>query len=533
MSNQRDLVFYNGDILPMAGQQVVEAVLVRDGKIHSAGSFDEIMSHKRTECDMVNLRGKAMLPAFIDPHSHLTSVALTLRLAPLASASSFDDVIHILSQFKKDNHLKDGDWIVGFGYDHNNLKEHLHPTKDILDKVSTSNPILISHVSGHMGCMNSAALETAGITSDTPNPSGGVIGRIGETREPNGYLEENAFISMTTLVPEPSLEELSQLIVKAQEIYFSFGIATIQEGLIKENQFHILNYAAQSKKLKADVIGYVDLKESKHIFSKHPEYDGKYENGLKLAGYKIFLDGSPQGKTAWLSAPYASSSDGYRGYPIYSDEEVLSFCETALRENRQLLAHCNGDAAAEQFISCMEKASAGCLGADIRPVMIHAQTVRPDQLERMKRVGMLPSFFIAHTYYWGDIHLKNLGRERAEAISPAQSAKKINLPFTFHQDTPVLPPNMMETVWCAVNRRTQSGRLLGEKERISVLDALKAVTIYAAYQYGEDAVKGSIEEGKVADLVILDQNPLKICTDDLKRVQVLSLYKRGELVFEK
>ncbi|WP_341271241.1 amidohydrolase [Anaerofustis stercorihominis] len=263
------------------------------------------------------------------------------------------------------------------------------------------------------------------------------------------------------------------------------------------------------------------------MLEKHKEYL-KYINHYKIGGYKLFLDGSPQGKTAWLSEPYNGEKE-YKGYPIYNDEEVKSVIKTALNENIQLITHCNGDAAAEQLIKSFEDLNPK---NDIRPVMIHAQTIREDQIRRMKKYNMIPSFFVDHIYYWGDIHLINLG-SRAYKISPIKTAIKIDLIYTIHEDTPVLNPDIFESIWIGVNRTTKNGVTLGSDERITILEGLKAVTINAAYSYFEEDTKGSIKEGKFADLVILDKNPLKICNpDNLKEIKILETIKEGKTLYK-
>ena len=198
------------------------------------------------------------------------------------------------------------------------------------------------------------------------------------------------------------------------------------------------------------------------------------------------------------------------------------------------MAHCNGDAAAQQFIDAFEKAQGCCrVKNQIRPVMIHAQTVRPDQLERMAQLDMMASFFVAHAYYWGDVHRKNFGDERAMAISPARTALEKGVRFTFHQDAPVVPPEMWRTVWCAVNRLSKTGAVIGEGERISTLEAMKALTVNAAYQYFEEESKGTLEEGKLADLMILDRDPLETPPMELKDIQTLATIKEGFLLWKK
>lgn len=526
-------IYYNGDIITMEDKCDVEAVLIEDGIIKAVGNMDDALNWNDDDTIMVDLHGKTLMPAFIDPHSHVTSVAKTLMAADLTGSKSFEEITQRLNKFKNDRKIEDGQWITAFGYDNNILEEHGHPNKSILDKVSTTNPIVISHASGHMGVVNTLALKELGIDKNTKDPEGGIIGREGNTLEPNGYLEEKAFVNASTKIPQPKLEEILDLMDEAQNKYLENGITTAQDGFTREGEFQLLKMMNSAGRFKIDVTSYIDIKDSRDIMHNNEEYVEKYYKNLKIAGYKMFLDGSPQGKTAWLTKPYEGEKDGYKGYPVYTDDEVYKFVNIALKEGKQLITHCNGDAAADQLISCFEKAIKENGYEDTkRPVMIHAQTVRYDQLDEMRDINMIASFFVAHTYYWGDIHLKNLGKERAERISPLRTAMDKGVVCTIHQDSPVIMPNMLESIWCAVNRITKNGKILGEHEKISPMDALKTATINAAYQYFEEDKKGSIKEGKKADLVILSENPLKCPPMDIKNIKVMETIKDGVTVYK-
>lgn len=528
----KQTIYYGGDILTMEEPITVEAILVKDGIIAQAGSLRDILAQKEEETVLEHLHGKTLLPAFLDPHSHITALASTMGLAPLDGADSFDDIVSRLEDFRKKQTISSGQWLTGFGYDHNFLKEKAHPTKEVLDRAFPDTPVLITHASGHMGVVNSAALAALGVTSRTPDPEGGKIGRMDGTMEPNGYLEETAFTALSSKLPQPTMEQLLDQLDAAQKVYLQNGITTVQDGFTRPGEWTMLKAMTKAKRFLVDVVGYVALTDHRSLRTENTAYCKEYQNRLRIGGYKMFLDGSPQGKTAWLSEPYASSSDGYRGYPIYTDEQVYTLICQALQDGVQLLTHCNGDAAAQQLIDGFERALSSFPNApSTRPVMIHAQTVRPDQLQRMAPLSMIASFFVAHTHYWGDVHLKNLGLKRANRISPARTAGKLGVTYTFHQDTPVLPPNMIDTVWCAVNRVTKSGVTLGECERVTPLAALKAVTINAAYQYFEEGRKGSIHEGKLADLVILDRNPLTVDPMDIRKIRVIKTIKEGETVY--
>src|SRR5699024_4954058 len=494
------------------------------------------LAEKKGEFEKVNLKGKTLMPAFIDPHSHISVVAQTAFMADLSETKDFEDIQNVLKEYIKDKNLSEKDSLIGFGYDHNFLTEEAHPTKEVLDEVSETNPIFILHASAHMGVVNSAALELAKINEQTKDPAGGVVGREEDGSEPNGYLEEAAMDLIQGPVFANIEMDFNELIVEAQNEYLENGITTAQDGASTPDVVQLLEGLANEDLLDLDVISYPLISaDGQNTLKKHPEIDNKYKNRLKIGGYKLLLDGSPQGKSAWLTEPY-EGEETYRGYPSYEDEEVKKYIEVALEDNQQLLVHCNGDAAADQLLNLYSEAlteSENENKNNLRPTMIHCQTVRNDQLDRMAELDMLPSIFVAHTYYWGDVHLKNLGEERGRRISPARSAFDRGLIVNFHQDSPVVKPLMLHTIWCAVNRITRNGVSIGPEERVSVYEALKAVTINAAYAYFEEDIKGTLEEGKLADLVILDKNPLKVDPYAIKDIQVLETIKEGVTVYEK
>lgn len=522
-------LYFNGDIITMANQPMPQAVLTEEGKIMCTGDYDKLSAKADV---MFDLKGRTMLPAFIDGHSHFTTVANTLAIADLSQAKSIYEVIGILNNFKSAKGQLDKDeFIIGFGYDNNFFKDKKHPDKTDLDKISIENPVLISHASGHMGVANSKALKIMGIDCNTPNPEGGFIGHNADGTL-NGYLEETAFTQNTSVIKQPDYNDMVKLVQQAENIYFRYGITTVQDGFTGEKEWALLHRLSMDKKLTADVVSYVDINNCSSVLENNMAYNNSYINNLKIGGYKMFLDGSPQGRTAWMTKPYENSGD-YCGYPIYSDETVYDFVTKAINEKQQLLCHCNGDAAAEQFISAFEKADENlCTKNNNRPVLIHGQLAVPQQMPRVAELDMIVSFFVGHTWQWGDVHLENFG-DRAMKICPVNSANNCNVVTTFHQDSPVLPPDMMQTVWCAVNRVTKNEIQLDESEKISVYDALKAITINAAYQYGEEAVKGSIEQGKDASFVILSENPLLCDKMDLNKIIVETTILRDRIVYEK
>lgn len=528
-------VYYGGDILTMeAEDDRPEAVLVENGIIKKVGRLSE-MENSSGSVRKVDLQGKVLMPSFIDTHSHISMTAQMAAVADLSTCNNYSDIVQTLISFKHKSEYATDSMIIGFGYDHNSLLEEKHPDKEILNQVSKDTPVFILHISGHMGCTNDAGLKLAHIDERTPNPPGGVIGRIPNTNVPNGYLEEAAIMLVQAEIMPHMQVDTGVLLDIAQKKYYENGITTVQDGAASLETVKLLSDAAEADRLKIDVVSYPLINANVDtVFKNYSQYVKTYRHHFKIGGYKLVLDGSPQGKSAWLSRPYENAGD-YCAYPWFQDQEVEEFTLKAVSDNQQLLVHCNGDAASEQFLNAYEKAilnSSNEMKMDLRPVMIHCQTVRKDQLDRMASLKMIPSIFVGHTYYWGDVHLKNLGLERGNHISPVKSALSKGLIYNFHQDTPVTQPSMLHSVWCAVNRITKKGKCIGEDERIGVYDALKGVTIHSAYAYFEENKKGSIKEGKVADLVILDKNPLKVPTMDIKDIQVLETIKEGTTIYK-
>lgn len=528
-------IYYGENIITM-NDMVAEAVMIEDGTIKKVGKLSDFEAEMTdSSVEKIDLQGKTMLPGFVDPHGHISVMGQLSVMANLRECESFADVVDTLTTYIKENKLAKGEVVVGFGYDHNFLKEESHPTKEVLNQVSTEHPIFISHVSGHVGCANDAALEMAGIDANTPDKEGGVIGRIKGTNEPNGYLEEGSMTAIQIQIASRMEMDHVKLALLGQDIYIKNGITTAQDGATGHDVLELFKNLAEENQLKIDIVAYPTVADNPEDMQQNKTYAKKYHNRLKIGGYKMFLDGSPQGKTAWMTKPY-EGEESYRGYPWYQDEQVKTFVSKAINDDVQLLTHCNGDAASDQLLRNYEAAlqeSDNPNKDKLRPVMIHCQTVRNDQLDKMVELDMIPSIFNAHTYYWGDVHLKNLGQERGSRISPAKSAFDRGLVVNFHQDAPVVAPDMLHTIWCAVNRITRKGVQIGPEECVSVYDALKAVTINGAYAYFEEDEKGTIEEGKLADFVILDQNPLEVDKMKIKDIQVVETIKEGESVFKR
>ncbi|ESK55750.1 amidohydrolase [Acinetobacter tjernbergiae] len=542
-------LFYDGSILTMEGMQpkYAEALLVRDGKIVFVGSKQQAERLANAQVQYINLNNKTLLPSFIDAHSHVNMVGFHQMVAnlypmPDGSVSDINSLVNVMNTWKTQNPtvIKTmGGWILGNGYDDAQLSEQRHPTATDLDRVSKDQPVMILHQSGHLASVNHKALELLNFNQNTPNPEGGVIRREANSNIPNGVLEESAlFTAIGSIFKDVPPQVMFQIAQKGIDAYVKNGFTTVQEGRADQGTTEMWHALAKQNQLPIDVVSYPDITTSQEYMLKQGSRR-QYDHHFRIGGVKISLDGSPQGKTAWLTQPYLVPPEGkdksYKGYPAIKDnQQVNQYINLAFKQGWQVLAHANGDAAIDQFIGAVKDATAKQGKADRRSVLIHSQTIRDDQLDQLKALDIIPSFFSLHTFYWGDWHRQQtLGEVRAARISPTATALKKQLIFTEHHDAPVVPPNSLMMLDATVNRVTRSDDVLGADERISPYLALKSMTDWAAYQYFEDQHKGTLTQGKLADLVILDQNPLTIPSREIKNIQVLATYKEGNLIYQK
>lgn len=517
-------LYFGGPIVTLEEPRYAQALVERGGRIAYVGDREEAERLAGPGARRVDLEGRALLPAFLDPHSHLLACAYARLQVPLGECAGWGEITDRLSRHVQERGVQPGEWVKGTGYDQNALAEGAAPDRFCLDRACPNNPVVIQHASGHAGVFNTLALERLGALN----------GDCGLERDGQGELtgrgEENPFLDLLGRIPMEGLEDVLRAFQGAQEEYASHGITTAQEGLLQPVMAPVYREILRRGLLYLDVNAYVPPADYDRLRGQFAQGVSASSGRFQVAGMKIFLDGSPQGGTAWVREPYAG---GGRGTSTMTDGQVLSAFRQALDRDAQLLAHCNGDRAAEQYLTLLAQAEREAGKQLCRPVMIHAQLLGLDQLERVKTLGVIPSFFVAHVYHWGEIHVKNFGLDRAGRISPAGSALAWGIPFTFHQDSPVIPPDMLETIWCACVRRTKTGRVLGAEERIPVEAALRAVTQTAALQYGLERELGTLRPGKRADFVLLSGDPLRTPPEELKKLQVERTIQRGRTIWSR
>jgi predicted amidohydrolase YtcJ len=535
-----DIIFVGQNIITM-DQPDVTGVAVKGDRISFVGSAEEAMLLRGVETRVVELGERALLPGFIDAHGHFSAFAsrldaLDLSSPPVGDINSIDDIVSAIRNWIEVRQIPAGEIIHGVGYDDSLLAELRHPTREDLDLASTRHPIVIRHVSGHLLAANSLALSNANVSALTENPEGGVIRRLDGSADPDGVMEETAMRLFPSQSTDLNEEQRRLLRRQALEVYASYGITTIQDSNIGQPYLNQLIEEAKLDPFPQDIVAYLwanVMSEDQLAVVAPTEYQG----GIRLGGVKFTLDGSPQGRTAWMTEPYTqgppNAQPNYVAYPSYDPELYIQRMPDLIERAVPVLAHANGDAAIDLMLDGVEAGLTSGEVKDHRSVVIHSQLMRPDHLPRFKELGVIPSYYSVHPFFWGDWHRLSFGEERASFISPVAATAALDIPLTIHNDTPVVPPDMMRLVSVTVNRLTRSGYVLGPDQRATVEQALKAITLGAAYQYFEEEDKGSITLGKQADFVLLESNPLSSERQLLQDIAIVETIARGKSIYQR
>ena len=535
-------IWAGGPVLTMNDAAMrAEALAVSGGRILAVGTAAEVMAHRGPATEVIDLQGKALLPGFFDAHGHvflggLQALSANLLDPPDGLVTDIPSLIATLREWVAANEeaVRAANLIVGFGYDNASLAERRHPTRAELDQVSSEIPVYIVHQSAHLGVANSKALEIAGIGRDTPDPPGGVI-RRGPDGEPDGVLEENAHNPVAVkLLAQVGLGGAKAMARAGAELWARYGYTTAEEGRSIAPVVEVLRQVGAEGDFPIDVVTYADVLVDRDWIKANAGPD--YRDRVRVGGAKLTIDGSPQGFTAWRDRPYyAPVGDyppGYVGYPAVTNPQVLDAVDWAFANGVQILTHANGEAASDLLIAAVDAATKRHGPADRRPELIHGQFLREDQVDAFNRLGVFPSLFPMHTFYWGDWHRDHtVGPALADDISPTGWVTARGMRFASHHDAPVAFPDSMRVLDATVTRRSRSGDIIGPAQRVDVLTALKAMTIWPAWAHFEDGTKGSLEPGKLADLVVLSADPTAVEPDDLDRLRVVETVKEGTTVF--
>jgi len=552
-------VYSGGDILTMKGAtpQYVEALVEKDGRIAFVGSKAAALKAAGKDARQVNLAGKALVPGFIDAHAHLVYATHTMLDADLAGVKNIPELLERLKAHAAAT--PEGERIVGMGYRAEQMVENRHPTRAELDTVSATRPITISDGSGHHGVMNTALMKELKLGPDTPDPDGGFYDRIPGSRELEGHAAESAWMAVLATRAPLTAAQTRKGVGKAVNLWVENGMTTACElGLgLSGDDIPIVTTIVNEKLMPIDLVIFAKASESSRIIDSayqiqksvssatgstsgdllaaRPDLDKRYINRVRLAGIKFWMDGSVD--TAFMSRPFTNNPPGvtakdYRGMRVDPQDQLVSFLDKYWKSNRQIAAHSIGDEAIDQFLQGVEGAVKAKGMSDDRPIVQHAQFLRPDQIQRVKAVNGTVSFTAGGLYPMAEYIANLVGPDRAGWVGPANSVQKQGVNWTLNTDWPAgVSPSLVYAMWNVVNRSTKSGKVFVPNERVSAYDALRSITINGAYQYKEEKNKGSLEVGKLADMVVLSANPVKVAPMTIKDIQVMQTIKEGKTVY--
>jgi hypothetical protein len=515
---------------------IASAFGIADSRFCAVGSDREVLQLCESKARITNLKGQTVVPGLIETHSHLSLYAMTLLQTNCRTPpnSNLAEVKARLKDMALD--LGSGQWVRGWGFDDTLIVEKRHLTRHDLDEVCLHNPVFISHTSGHLAYVNSAAMQAAAITPGTPDPDGGKIDRDIDGM-PNGLLMEEAAQSLVLKhIPLYSVAQLKSAMERAIRYYHQFGITSAHDaaiGYFRHQRPVIQAYRELEAEGKLTLRTYLTIVESVYrTLLQTGLGTGMGSNGLKLGAVKLFQDGSIQALTAALSKPYFNRGK-HRGNLILPQKTLNLLVEEYHREGVQIAIHTNGDRAIDSALQALSMANRLHPRKKLRHMLIHCQLATSKHLQLMKKLGVIPSFFVNHVHYWGDRHRDIfLGPDRAAGINPLHLTMKQGMIFSLHSDLPVTPVEPMFSMQCAVNRMTSGGEVLGPNQRIPVIEALKAYTSYAAHCSFEEDSKGSIEAGKLADFAVLSANPLAVAPHEIGGITVLQTVVGGKTVYE-
>lgn len=532
-------IYHGGTIFTMDGSLPrTEAVFVENGIIKAVGDKANINNLVDADTRKIDLYGGFLVPGLMETHNHLSYFAIFLEHCYLGGGvcERIDDAVRLLKDQAAKS--KDSEFIAAYGFDDTYTPALRHLNKDDLDRVSTDKPVLVFHMSGHVGYVNNRALEFFGISKETKNPQGGWIERD-EQGNPTGKLDEMAWFQLVgeNMPPPTDPVKVQSLIKKAVKVFNEYGVVAVHDaavGIGGTGEITVSAYQDLEKNRELNIRAFLSMMVQSETAPSAEQIDGvgMGKRRVVAGGVKLFVDGSIQANTAAMLAPYKNMPD-FKGEMVMNPGDIEAAVLKYHQNGDHISVHANGDAAIESVITAFEKAQKVHFRKDTRHMIIHCQTAHEAHIGRMKAAGVIPSFFGMHVHYYGDRHLDIfLGEERASRLNPFGEADRAGLDFTLHTDTPVMPPWTMESMGTAVTRKTKSGVVLGEDQRISPEKALAAYTTMAARCSYSEKDRGSISAGKLADFTLLSQDITQCDPDAIKETKVLKTIIEDETVFE-
>lgn len=533
-------LWYGGTIITMDGDKptTAEAVVERNGAIVFVGPEAAARRAAGKDANSHDLHGATMLPGFVDAHSHFaiglqTAGGLDLGDPQTGDTGSVPKLLAAIKQFGET--LPKGSWVVVWKYDDSALAEKRHLTRAELDAILPEHKVVLLHVSLHGLVANSAALDAAGLHDGMAPPEGGVMPSDASGKL-TGLVFEKAMMPVSAVLPKPSAEMRLAALDRVQMLYAREGFTWAQDGATTPADLTFLTSPEAQRRLKIDLALLPFAMTTLDTILQNPTYvPGARFGRVKLQGIKFTVDGSPQARTAFFTRDYAlGAPDGshpWHGQPIVRDADFQALLHKVHDRGWQIFVHANGDAAIDMAIRGFD-AMGITASQDRRPIVIHSQFMRPDQLPAYKRIGVGPAYFSNHTYYFADTHRRNFPSEVVDFISPFAASRAIGLIPSNHSDFPVTPLNSRFQIWTSMARTSQTGVVSGADQRETIWNALQAMTTGPAWQVFEENRRGRIKPGLLADFVVLDRNPLTTPVDQVPQIRVLETVKEGETIWK-
>ena len=528
-----DTAYINGKIITMdQNESLAEAVAIKYGRFLKVGTNKEVSHLVDDETKVIDLVGKTVVPGLIDSHSHMMAVGaerkLNVDLSEEAGVHSIADLVGKLR--KKAEETPKGKWILGYQEDDSKLAEKRHPTRLELDKASTEHPIIISTVGGHFSIANSKAFELADVTKATEDPVGGKFDRD-QNGELIGGVHEKAIdeilpAEVTTPTREQSSKGAREILTECAEAGLTCVYDTVEKPQIRA-ALDLDNNGELPIRVRMDVV--MDLFP---VLDQLGIYRGLGGDWLRICGLKFFFDGAISARTAAVTEEYLNKPDFY-GVMSTTREIATKTIMDAYKEGYRISAHANGDRAIEMYLDIMEEAQRKYPRNDPRNRDIHCTVITPKLVERIKNLGILPTIFGPYVYYHGDKLIPAFGEERLERMFAARSFLDAGVKIAAHSDHPCAPYPPLMAIHGLVNRRTKAGKPIGQSQKISVIEALKMYTVHSAYQQLDEDKIGSIEEGKLADMVVLGEDILTVPIETIKDIPVEMTIIDGKVVYQR
>jgi len=532
-----DTVLVNGKILTVdPDNSVVEAVAIKGSRILATGSTSDVMGLAGEGTEIMDLRGKTVLPGIIDSHTHPCGAAVRIyeidcRSPPVTSISEILDMVAARAA-----KTEQGKWIRGTNYNDIKLRDRRHITRWELDEAALDNPVFISKETGHLYVVNSMALDQAGIKKETPDPPGGKIDRT-EDGEATGLLYETAGELVTALIPPYSVEEIKEGMRRVWDQFAEWGVTTTHDAGAHGDAVRAYQQllAEGVRKVRTLLMMSVRKTEGTDILSSLTSLgieSGYGDDWLKFMSLKIMGDGSGSGGSA---AVYTPQHRGMKdlGLMTTSEGEIRELTVRAHNAGIRVSIHSIGDRGIDAALDAIEEAQRQRPLNDVRHRIEHNSCCTPRQLRRIQRLGVTPSSSIGYMYGIGDDYVENFGPERVRWLHPHRTMLEMGIVAAGNSDFPVTSYSPFVQIYEAVVRKTRSGQHVSPEESISVMDAIRLYTWNGAYLGKEEDIKGSIEPGKMADMVVIDRDILTVPHEEIKDIKALTTIVDGKIVYKR